>query len=143
MGSFDSRSIDFKHFVCARAQPVGRQSAGNGNGRGDADDGHAHRFHARRGAPIRRRVSLLSRAKLRRHGHDVHEATELRRTRFLLSLALRSNNGTIALVVPEELLPLLHGRSLSDLSRTGSGSVFQTRTGRSSFSTQSARPDHG
>src|SRR6185436_11734822 len=106
--------------------------------RSHADDGDAHRFHARCGAPIRRRVSLLSCAKLRRHGYNIHEATKLRRSGFLLSLALWSNDGAVALVVSEELLPLLHGRRFGDLSRAGTGPVLQTRTRRTSVPAQSA-----
>ena len=89
-----------------------------------ADDGDAHRFHARRGAAIWRRVLLLSRAELWRHGDDVHQAAKLCRARQLFSFALWRDDGPVAVVVSQELLPLLHVRRVGDLSRAGLRSIL-------------------
>src|SRR6185369_11971476 len=129
LGQDGSRAVDVEHFIRARVGTVGREPDRHGNGRGDADDGNAYRFHAWGGAPVRRRVSLLPRPELRRHRHNFHEAAKLRGAGFLLSLALWTNNGTVLVVVSEKLLPLLHGGCFRDLSRAGTGSVLQARAG--------------
>ena len=130
VGQADSRAINFQHFVCACAQRMGRAPAGHGDCRGAADVCHAHRFHARRRADNMAELSLLSRAKLRRHGHHLYETAKLRRARQLLSLALWRHDGPVAFVVSQELLPLLHVGRVGDLSRAGLRSVFQARPGR-------------
>ena len=73
--------------------------------------------------------SLLSRAELWRHGDDVHQAAELCRARQLFSFALWRDDGPIAVLVSQELLPLLHVRRVGDLSRAGLRSVLQAGAG--------------
>src|SRR6185503_6844836 len=143
VGQADSRTVNIEHFICARANSVGCQSARDGNGGGDADDGDAYRFHARRGAAVWRCVSLLSRTKLRRHRNDFHQGAEFRGAGLFLSLTVWSNHGAFALVVSQELLPLLHGGRVRDLSRAGLRSVLQTWTRRTSVPAQSTRAYHG
>ncbi len=111
VGQADSGAGNFQHFVCARALPLGRAASRDGNGSGAAHVRDARCLHARRGAAVRRQLSLLSRAELRRHRHDLHEGAEFRRARSLLPFALRRDDGAVALVVSKELLPLLHGRA--------------------------------
>src|SRR6185436_12489788 len=103
---------------------MGCAQFGDGNGGSTADDGHAHRFHSRRGAAIWRLVCLLPCAKLWRHGYHIYAATELCRAGQLLSFALRRNHGALALVVSKELLPLLHVWGIGDLSRAGIRSIL-------------------
>src|SRR5204862_3510048 len=116
VGQVDPSTIDVKHFIRARVGRMGRAVSRDGNWGGPANDGHASGIHARRRPTVRRRILLLSRAQLWRYGDHVHEAAELRRPGQFLSLALRSDDGAFTLLVPKELLPLLHVRGVSHLS---------------------------
>ncbi len=58
-------------------------------------------------------------------------AAELRRPRTLLPLALRRDDGAVALLVSEELLPLLHVRRLGHLSSNRASTSSSSR-GRAS-----------
>src|SRR6266581_3187583 len=107
---------------------MGRAAAGNGNRGGPAHVRNAHRLYTRGGQAIRRRVPLLSRAKLRRHCDNIYQSAKLCWARLLLSFALWTDDGSITLVVSKKLLPLLHGRRLRNLSGAGLRSVLQTRT---------------
>ena len=68
---------------------------------------------------------------------------ELRGPRALLPHALRRDDGAFALVVQEELLPLLHGGRVGRLPRTGSRPVLQAGAGRAPVPTKPAWPHHG
>src|SRR3989442_14191579 len=109
---------------------MGSAISRNGDVGRPTDDGDADCVHAWRGAVVWRRILLLSRAELWRYGHHVHEATELCRARQFLPHSLRRDDGTVAVVVSQELLLVLHVRRFGDLSRAGLRSIFQTRSRR-------------
>ena len=77
VGQADSRPVNFEHFIRTRVDEVGRTLAWHRDCRRAADVRYAHRLHARRGATIRRKFSLLSRAKLWRYRNDVHQSAKL------------------------------------------------------------------
>src|SRR5438876_4764134 len=121
---------------------MGSKISGNGNVGRATDDGDADCVYPWRCAAVWRRIFLLSRAKLWRHSHRLHEATELCRARQFLSYSLRRDDGTVAVVVSQELLLVLHIGRLSDLFGAGLRSIFQARSGRTSFSIKSTRTYH-
>src|SRR5437016_436392 len=98
----DSRAVDFKHVICTCVEFLGSAPPGHGNLSRAANDRHAHRVHARRGQTIWRRIPLLSRAEFWRYRDDLYETTELRGPRQLLSFALWCDDGTFAVLVPQE-----------------------------------------
>src|SRR2546430_16574748 len=104
---------------------MGSEIPGNGNVGRATDDGDADCVYAWRCAAVWRRIFLLSRAKLWRHGHDIHEAAELCRARQFLSYALWRDDGAFAVLVSEELLFVLHVRRLGDLFGAGLRSILQ------------------
>src|SRR5207237_3891056 len=113
---------------------MGSKIPGNGNVGRATDDGDADCFCSWRSAAIWRQIFLLSRAELWRHSHGVHEATELCRARQFLPYSLRRVDGTVAVLVSQELLLVLHVRRCGDLSGAGLRSIFQTRSRRTSVS---------
>src|SRR5213594_2762696 len=121
---------------------MGRAPLWNRDFGGPADDCDAFGLQSRGGAPVRRRVPLLSRSQLRGYGYYLYEAAELCGTRQFFSFSLRRNDGPVAFMVSKELLPVLHVRCFRDLSRTGIRSILQTGAWRTSISVESTWPNH-
>src|ERR1051326_6132144 len=98
---------------------MGREISGNGNFGCTTHDRQAQCIYALSGAASWRRVFLLSCAELPRYGDDIYETAELCRAGQFFSHPLRRYDGTVAVLVSQELLSLLHVRRLGNLSRAG------------------------
>src|SRR2546426_4567027 len=108
---------------------MGRAINRHGNGGRAAHDRDASCFQPRRGAPVRRQRFLLSRSEFWRLSDDVHQAAKLCRAGPVFSFTLWRDNGTVAVLVSQELLSLLHVGRFGDYLEQGFDQFFKPGPG--------------